>query len=199
MKEKKCTKCKEVKSIDQFHAKNKERGTYKSHCKECRSIHRKKRYEENSEHERANSRKWHLDNLEYARAGKREHYENNKEWYTARDQRRRDQELASNDKSATKAFYLYLKTTYTHCCTCGTEFSGEYPEPCSRTIAHIQPLNRGGRTSSDNLLPQCALCNARQGTKTLQEWGVGQLRIDWIYDELKKNGELFNAVGPSSD
>ncbi|WP_179814725.1 HNH endonuclease [Allostreptomyces psammosilenae] len=37
-------------------------------------------------------------------------------------------------------------------------------------LDHVQPVSRGGRDVLANVLPACADCNYRKGSKTLAEW-----------------------------
>lgn len=104
---KQCSKCGEIKKIDEFAFHNKKLKTYQTQCKECNKKYRKKNketlkelgkrwresnseyhkqyYEENKEHykeyQREYQRKYYQDNKEYRKL----YYENNKEYIKERD------------------------------------------------------------------------------------------------------------------
>lgn len=188
---KKCTNCLTEKPLDEFHFKNKETGTRKSKCKDCRTEERRQRYVDNKDHENMLSRTYHEQHREKMNRKARQHYQENREQYIARDHRRRIGDMEARDGSATRAFYVYVIDNYSKCVTCGVEFEGVYPEHTALTMGHMIPLNRGGMTSSSNILPQCNLCNLQQGRKTLEEWGIDEVVIESIEEELENNYKLF--------
>ena len=76
MKEKKCSKCKIVKPITEFHKNARSKDGYKSACKKCRTKENKKWWKNNKEKEkeyrkkRKNEEKIEVDNKVCARCGK---------------------------------------------------------------------------------------------------------------------------------
>ena len=55
-----------------------------------------------------------------------------------------------------------ILAAYSHrCAYCGNE---------ARSVDHLVPLNRGGRSEPDNLLPACKPCNSSKGDKLYHEW-----------------------------
>ena len=87
-----CSVCGKDKPIEEFRVKNKEKGTYRSECKECSSNREKRWREENSEHikewrevnkERRKSvgEQWRIKNREHLKENTRKFIEKNPEYY----------------------------------------------------------------------------------------------------------------------
>lgn len=56
------------------------------------------------------------------------------------------------------------------------QYCGEVLSVSNRTIDHIIPLVKGGRSSFENCVTCCQRCNRRKGRKTLQEVGFSLSR-----------------------
>lgn len=65
------------------------------------------------------------------------------------------------------------------CAYCGQPPLDKHGEP-SMNIEHVQPLQRGGDHSADNILPSCHSCNASKGRLFLLEW------VFWQHGLLKR-------------
>lgn len=98
---KSCSKCGEIKKIDEFAFHNKKLKTYQTQCKECNKKYRKKNketlkelgkrwresnseyhkqyYEENKEHYKEYNRQYYQNNIKNNKERKKQYYENNKE------------------------------------------------------------------------------------------------------------------------
>lgn len=65
------------------------------------------------------------------------------------------------------------------CILCGEPISMKLPplHPQARTIEHLTPLHRGGKHDIDNIDFAHRSCNARKGTKTLDEYRTWQAKI----------------------
>ena len=77
--DKKCTKCKEVKSLDEFNKQKTSKDNLQPYCKECCRIVSKKYREENREHYREYNKKWAKNNPDNIRTRARRYRENNPE------------------------------------------------------------------------------------------------------------------------
>ena len=73
-KEKKCTKCGEVKGLEYFAKNSKGKHGVRGRCKDCGKGYNKSYYQEYK-------RKWAKENKEYKKEYKRKHYQENKERY----------------------------------------------------------------------------------------------------------------------
>jgi hypothetical protein len=76
---KRCTKCGEWKSIDNFFFKNKKKGQYQSMCKPCFSAYKKEYYVKNREIILDGKRVYYLDNKEDIIQNSKLHYQEHKE------------------------------------------------------------------------------------------------------------------------
>ena len=79
MKTKKCSKCKEVKAVDEFQKNKSSKDGLRSQCKVCTSERSRKYYEENREAEREKNRKYHEENREAERERHRKYEKENRE------------------------------------------------------------------------------------------------------------------------
>ena len=77
---KKCSKCKEVKPVTDFH-KSLSKGSLKPNCKECRVLYHKKYYEANSEKIKANTKKYREENSEKIKKYREENSEKFKPYH----------------------------------------------------------------------------------------------------------------------
>lgn len=67
METKICSKCKKVKSIEEFYWRN-DSNKYRNECKECFNLRGKERHNRNPEYSKIQSRKWRKENPEKANA-----------------------------------------------------------------------------------------------------------------------------------
>lgn len=71
-------------------------------------------------------------------------------------------------------------------------------------IEHATPVERGGGTSLDNCLPACTACNARKGSKTIEEYlvkasrasRVNHERVTYALNWLRRNGRAATNQEP---
>ena len=75
-----------------------------------------------------------------------------------------------------------------HCCQyCGQDFP-----PSLLSLDHVTPRSRGGRTTWENVVTCCQLCNSRKGNRTPQEAGM-RLRVRPM--RPKENPVLRHKLG----
>jgi len=75
LKTKKCSKCKDIKSIDEFYINNRLKSGYKDSCKNCTSSYQKEYYKKNKEKCKNRLIKWKIKNPDY----NKNYYKNNLE------------------------------------------------------------------------------------------------------------------------
>lgn len=65
----------------------------------------------------------------------------------------------------------FLKKTCDVCAICGRPIdkSLKFPDNYSFTADHIIPVQKGGRSTLDNLQPAHLICNKKKGTKIIAE------------------------------
>jgi 5-methylcytosine-specific restriction endonuclease McrA len=181
---KQCTRCNEVKSIDQFH-KNKE-GKYglRSNCKECtnkivREYYTKnkdkiskyqKEYNNNNRTKRIKQMREYNNNNRTKRIKQMREYRKTERGKIIRKLNRQNRRYKekyntnSGDK-LTKKQIEYLAEVYKHCAYCNTELTSD-----NTHIDHIHPLSKEGSHSIDNVTLACKDCNLKKNAKTLDQW-----------------------------
>ena len=89
--EKSCTKCGEVKPIENFAVVSKVKSGRAAACKECERARGRKKYEKNRDKILAHQKKHREDNRDKYLARERKYYEENREKYLARDKKYREE------------------------------------------------------------------------------------------------------------
>ncbi len=61
------------------------------------------------------------------------------------------------------------------------------------TFDHVVPRSKGGRTSWENVVTACGLCNMRKGSQLPKQCGMHPRRAPWrpVSAELQDNGRAF--------
>ncbi len=61
------------------------------------------------------------------------------------------------------------------------------------TFDHVVPRSKGGRTSWDNVVTACGICNMRKGSRLPSQCGMHPRRAPWrpLSMELQENGRAF--------
>lgn len=176
-----CTKCGQLKSLEEFNKSKKIKSGYVSECKRCRTdrvkraLADKKRLDPEGwglylEDKRDRSRKWRAENPEAS-------VESVRKWQLANPEKKREinrryaqrnPEIARNGNRARKArerdapqFKVtskFLRKLYSSPCTsCGSVQDIQ--------MDHVVPLKKGGPHSEGNLQPLCQPCNASKQDK----------------------------------
>lgn len=57
------------------------------------------------------------------------------------------------------------------------QYCGKYPKKADRTIDHIIPVSRGGKTTWDNCVLSCLPCNTKKGDRLLSEINMKLLSV----------------------
>lgn len=137
---KKCTKCEEVRPLEDFHSKG---GDMKrSDCKVCANKHRRERYSKNPG---GTARR----RAELKRTNPEKVKEDDKRW---RERKRKTPPLPPKLRAA-------VLEAYSQCARCETTDD--------LTVDHIKPISAGGTNDWDNLQVLCLSCNCRKWTKEI--------------------------------
>lgn len=171
---KKCRRCDEEKTLDEFYKSRQTADGRQCYCKVCSKAGVKKYRADNpdkySEYYKAEYEKrkdsesyqnyqqmWREVNRAAMNAAATEYYQENSGRWAVYRQTRRARERAGGTFSLDEWNSLCEKYE-NRCLNCGA------PE-C--TIDHIIPLAHGGSNTIDNLQPLCLGCNLKKGTKTI--------------------------------
>ena len=180
---KRCTKCGEVKSLDEF---NRDRGKPLGRCSYCRACHResvrawreanrdRKReyqrawYEANRDRQREYNRAWREANQdryrEYQRAWREANRYHLREYYRRRHARKR---AATVEEFTIADVYAWWEELGIHTCFwCDLPFT----EDDRIHVDHVWPLSRGGHHAVRNLVPACERCNLSKNSSLPHEF-----------------------------
>jgi len=188
--DKKCTRCKETKALDQFYKREASRDGLSSQCKSCQKIgnlkyraahlekasayqaeYRAGRLEKTSDYNRKyrakNSRKasvyqrrYRAMHAEKISAYKSEWKRVNPEAVQLQGHRRQARKLGNEVFAVTVKELMRLKAHPCYLCNSAK----------STTIEHIIPVTKGGRWAIGNLLGACGPCNSSKFNKYLVEY-----------------------------
>ncbi len=180
MKEKRCSKCKIEKELEEFYNdKVKKDGKYPQ-CKECVKEYRKKHKEKIKIHDK----KFREENKEkltiYAKQYREKNTEKIKKYYKTEKgkiassnarHKRRFLKLKTMDGSIptnmtcplTKELQSLLTKQDNKCYLCNTDISN------AKHLDHWIPLSKGGRHSIDNVIWLCPTCNLQKSAKVPNE------------------------------
>ena len=148
---KECAECKNMVEISNFSPSIRGRLGLSSYCKPCSSKRQLKRV--SKEDRKIQTQKYR---------------DNNREWWRSLHRinqfNRRNKIKLVSDGTVTMKFVEQIYSL-TDCYYC-KEFTPEK----FRTLEHIQPLNKGGKHSSDNITMSCLQCNCTKRDMTEQEF-----------------------------
>jgi 5-methylcytosine-specific restriction endonuclease McrA len=144
IQQKRCTKCKAFKSIDNYTIDNSRKDKLQPMCKACRSDFYKKKYE--NQKEAINRR----NNL-YAKS--------NRDVIAVVSANRAAKKHGDSSVLLVKDWREVLALCGEVCLCCGS-LDGI-------SLDHIVPLSAGGRNVKENLQPLCMTCNRKKRCKTI--------------------------------
>lgn len=185
---KRCPKCKNYKSINDFSKDSTQKSKLCVWCKACKDIIRKKWQLNNKEKKKAHEARWINKNSDRNREIKRNWYRKNKtkaseyqkkkklenpQLYnsqrTERTMRRyaRVKGCTIGNINEIKAFYKWVKTVnFLECTYCKDEIKNI----SDRQVDHIIPIARGGTHELINLTPSCRKCNQSKNCRSVKEF-----------------------------
>lgn len=161
---KKCRTCGDVKPLDAFSRNKMKTLGRNDECKDCYTVYYREWYAKNADRQRAKARQraaadpqaardrvkqWRIDNPERAR-------ENSRRSKQKRLERERGAAVEHIDFDA-----LWAKQQG-HCALCGEPIDPALagPHPQSKSVDHIVPLSKGGKTMQANVQFTHLQCNA---------------------------------------
>jgi len=147
-----CTKCREVKSIDEFHKDRTRPGGIVPWCKACAKEFKtegagkaaQRKFDASKRGRKAKARYSRTDQGKEARA---------------RVAEQRKSAIIATEDPLTAEEWQEICAAFPRCPGCGRKFTEELPA----TIDHIEPLARGGLHTASNIQPLCLSCNSRKG------------------------------------
>jgi 5-methylcytosine-specific restriction endonuclease McrA len=187
--EKLCSKCGEIKPLDEF-GSNKARPDGKTaYCKTChvekssawQKANRDKQnkvqrrwiennYEKHLEYNREQNKRWNAANRGKANAmralWKSLHLDQVNAWHQNRRAR-----IKGNGGKITAQEWQELKKKYNYTCLCCKR-----REPEIKLVRdHVLPIASGGVNTIENIQPLCVSCNCKKSTKHIDYRGLGEL------------------------
>lgn len=208
---KKCTKCRETKSVEQFSKDKSRRDGFQDQCKTCCKDYRqskkgkqaRSRYLKSEKGKRSiqqynQSEKRKQSARQYGRSEKgRQSQKRFRQSEKGQQSRRKDNVIRRTNESQSGGFYTpfewhnLCKFYNFYCLRCNRQFLFE-----KLTIDHIKPVSKGGSSFIFNIQPLCNRCNNSKGDKeidyrpTLPDW-IERGGPVWIQDSLfeEKYGE----------
>lgn len=189
---KRCTLCREAKSLDDYHAHPTTRDRKQSRCKDCAKKTTRTWYWEHREIVLEQARAYYQANIKRIKART---YEQSQRWYQENRERARENGRrwqANNHhrvRAARRRSYRASPARYKayHYAWIarrrgngGSFTEQEWLGICARyefrclcchkekplTADHVIPVSRGGRDSIDNIQPLCQSCNSAKGTRS---------------------------------
>jgi 5-methylcytosine-specific restriction endonuclease McrA len=159
---KKCYKCKEIKSLDDFYRDRSSWDGYKGACKSCSN---------------KAVRAWIENNRDSRREHVRAFDKRNPEWNNAKTAKRRSQRKAAEVEELDN---LYIERVY--------EFYGRICLSCESedvSLDHVIPLSKGGTHSYKNFQPLCMACNMKKGNRSAADYRDIQkgILVGMIFDQ----------------
>ena len=158
--EKICHICKTLKPTSEFYTSKGHNNGFQSRCIPCERTYQRNRRHFYKERAHAYRKKWRAENIEHHRAVDRKYRETHKEFWSAKERRRRANQLNNPVFTIT-----------------GKELKRLYDSPClycgardKITLDHVIPIQLGGSHSIGNLVPACGPCNFSKGKKLLMKW-----------------------------
>lgn len=143
---KRCPKCGETKSLNDFHNNRSRKDGKGAYCSLCAC---------------ANRREWHAKHLEEEAARQLAWQRKNPDRVAARAAKRRAKKAEVGGEYSWAEFVALKKATGNVCLCCGV--SGE---EVTLAADHVIPLDKGGPNVIQNIQPLCRSCNSSKGTKS---------------------------------
>ena len=191
---KRCSKCKEEKSLEEFYKNKARRDGVTPICKSCRRESqkkyreenpgkvlegKKKYYEENRDKVAESQKKYREENRDKVAEIQKKYYKKYREENPLKIRAHRHKRRALKKATAVEPIDLNLvwDDSFGICFLCGTPMDRQYtyPDPRLPSLEHIIPLSRGGTHTYDNLTYTHLQCNNRKLSSLVEEM---QLPLD---------------------
>lgn len=188
---KRCTACKQVKPVSEFHKRTKSPDGLRPRCKECRLAESVANYAKNADRIKAQALQWQKDNPEAAAAKAARYRASEKaaatrrEWAERTDKRAKDRAYyratADVQKARARARQALVRGAqvekFRHdevferdgwiCQLCDepVDRSVRFPHALSASLDHVLPLSLGGPHTKANTQTTHLVCNMRKGAR----------------------------------
>ena len=206
-----CTKCGEVKPLNDFHKRARSHDGLMAQCKDCVNRRIRNNYRKNPKAKIEKTRQYHLDNPEWSKKKQRESHERNREQRYARykerlnsdpefrdyhrkltadaERKRRAIKSGADADHITLAMYDELLREFEgKCWICGDK-------PETVVWDHFHPLAKGGTHTVNNLRPSCNECNVRKSAR----WPFTDDMKNAVADEVRALRISRGMSGPVTD
>lgn len=149
---KRCSKCQELKTFDEFYRQAQNKDGLFGHCKACHKINNEMYRKNNPGYDR----EWRKNNPDRKRELLREWQRNNRDRMHGYDHARRAK--AANAFTDCQSFsQVLIRSIYKSCLRCGS--------PDELEIDHVVPLSKGGTSTLGNYQVLCRSCNASKNNR----------------------------------
>ncbi len=172
-----CTRCGELKSLDQFYLAKKSRDGHKAYCSDCgredsrewiiahpeeNRARARKGYEDDPEAGKKRAKEWSAKNPEKRRAICRKWSQENPELQRASTQRRRAR-LANVEHEKFRDVDVFERDKWI-CGICGQPINPaeRHPAPGHAQLDHVVPIAKGGPHTWENVQASHAICNQQK-------------------------------------
>ena len=125
-------------------------------CKKSHLLHREERLQK--------QKIYYQNNKEYFKDKNKKYRENNKDYILLKNNKRK--KLINSENISQTEINNLLNNNNNQCFYCKIFVK----RGINLHLDHKVPLNRGGNHHINNLVPSCASCNLRKGTKTAEEF-----------------------------
>lgn len=182
---KQCSKCKEVKSLDEFYRQGVSKDGLHPWCKQCVKEYSHKRHADNPEYSRQyymnlskEKKEYYAQRAAQRRANRTEEEKehdaqrqadnsdychqyriDNADKYRIYEANRRASSVTAEGAFTDEQFAALCEQYDNRCLCCG--------EIKKLTVDHIVPLSKGGSNDIDNIQPLCQSCNSKKHTETI--------------------------------
>lgn len=172
---KQCSKCKEIKSFNEFSWMSKQKNIRQTYCKTCKHLY----YLDNQERIKNRTREWQLNNPERTSIRVMQWQQDNREkqkktwnkWFNKPENR---EKMRINDnfkdkitRSGLREFLLNMQEK--KCLYCNKIFNKNILQD-SKSIDHFIPVSKGGLNEFNNIVLCCRSCNSKKKNKLPQDF-----------------------------
>lgn len=162
--EKACSKCGEVKSLEQFYKNKNGKFGRKSICGSCCADYQRKMREDEPLRAKSYGARWRANNREYTIEKSRADYEANPAAAKARWHKRRALLKGADGTHSAEDVERINAAQCFECVYCGASTATK------KSVDHIIPLSRGGSNWPDNIQILCPRCNRAKWDRTDEEF-----------------------------
>ena len=184
MSEKRCPRCKEIKTTSEFGKDRRNKDGLNIYCRSCKKQYNDEQKEYRTKYYETYHKEHRLEEQEYSKNYRKEHPEscriNSANWRT---------KLSTTENTLTTAEIEEALVFFNHECA----YSG-VPLSCGYDIDHITPVSKGGSNSRYNIVPCLSVINKQKSAKDFETWYPKQsfyseIRYEKIKEWMRKREE----------